>query len=169
MVYGAQMGGVRGRPVRKHRVYARGSAHGAWDLSSTSSSCRVRWRVRTGGLSFVGSGVIGPGRAAFFACASQGYFARWFLFLLRRRVFMARMFGCVRMRRRCVLLLACIAAVPACCMRLRTTYPRMSAGAGVTTRTPIVEYKQVTIASPSEGPPAQEITVVSTYMCRMHK
>ena len=83
---------------------------------------------------------------------------------------MARMFGCVRMRRRCVLLLACIAAVPACCMRLRATHPRMSAGgAGVTTRTPIVEYKQVTIASPSEGPPAQEITVVSTYMCRMHQ
>ena len=66
-------------------------------------------------------------------------------------------------------LLACIAAVPACCMRLRATHPRMSAGAGVTTRTPIVEYKQVTIASPSEGPPAQEITVVSTYMCRMHQ
>ena len=68
-----------------------------------------------------------------------------------------------------MLLLACIAAVPACCMRLRTTHPRMSAGAGVTTRTPIVEYKQVTIASPSEGPPAQEITVVSTYMRRMHQ
>ena len=83
-------------------------------------------------------------------------------------VLLARKFGCVRMRRRCVLL-ACIAAVPACCMRLRATHPRMSAGAGVTTRTPIVEYKQVTIASPSEGPPAQEITVVSTYMLGMRQ
>ena len=86
-----------------------------------------------------------------------------------RRVLLARKFGCARMRRRCVLLLACIAAVPACCMRLRATHPRMRAGAGVTTRTPIVEYKQVTIASPSEGPPAQEITVVSTYMRRMRQ
>lgn len=62
--------------------------------------------------------------------------------------------------RRTLALLACVAAVPACCMRLQTTHSRMSAGAGVTARTPIVEYKQVTIASPSEGPPAQEITVV---------
>ena len=36
----------------------------------------------------------------------------------------------------------------------------MSASAGATARTPVVVYEQVTIASPSEGPPAQEITVV---------
>lgn len=81
---------------------------------------------------------------------------------------MARKFVAPRMRRTFALL-ACVAAVPACCMRLQTTHPRMSAGAGVTARTPIVEYKQVTIASPSEGPPAQEITVVSTYMRRMRQ
>ena len=57
-------------------------------------------------------------------------------------------------------LLACLAAVPACCMRPQTTHPRMSASAGATARTPVVVYEQVTIASPSEGPPAQEITVV---------
>lgn len=84
---------------------------------------------------------------------------------LRRRVFLAASLA----RMRSLALLACVAAVPACCMRLQTTHPRMSAGAGVTARTPIVEYKQVTIASPSEGPPAQEITVVSTYMRRMRQ
>ena len=57
-------------------------------------------------------------------------------------------------------LLACLVAVPACCMQPQAAHPRMSAGTGVTARTPIVVYEQVTIASPSEGPPAQEITVV---------
>ena len=57
-------------------------------------------------------------------------------------------------------LLASLVAVPACCMRPQTTHLRMSASAGATVRTPIVVYEQVTIASPSEGPPAQEITVV---------
>jgi hypothetical protein len=32
--------------------------------------------------------------------------------------------------------------------------------AAAATRIPVVSYEQVTIASPSEGPPAQEITVV---------
>ena len=62
------------------------------------------------------------------------------------------------------MLLACL-AVPACCVRLQTSHPCMSANAVATARTPVVRtpvvvYEQVTIASPSEGPPAQEITVV---------
>ena len=168
MVYGGQRDGVRGRPVRKHRVYT-------GPRTVTGPSPTPRRVVECGGgcalVAYLSLGLELLGRVARISSRMHAKVTACTLvsFPPARRVFMARMFGCVRMRRRCVLLLACIAAVPACCMRLRTTYPRMSAGAGVTTRTPIVEYKQVTIASPSEGPPAQEITVVSTYMCRMHQ
>ena len=58
MVYGGQRDGVRGRPVRKHRVYT--GPRTVTGSPPLTPPRRVRWRVR---LSFVGSRAIGPDRA----------------------------------------------------------------------------------------------------------
>jgi hypothetical protein len=62
-----------------------------------------------------------------------------------------------------VLLISLVA--PTCCLhagspRRPRTQPAARMTAAAATRIPVVSYEQVTIASPSEGPPAQEITVV---------
>ena len=64
---------------------------------------------------------------------------------------------------RAVLLISLVA--PTCCLhagspRRPRTQPAARMTAAAATRIPVVSYEQVTIASPSEGPPAQEITVV---------
>ena len=93
MVYGAQMGGVRGRPVRKHRVYA-----GPRTVRGISPPPRLV--VECGGgcalVAYLSLGLELLGRVARVSSRMHPKvtLARWFLFLLRRRVFMARMFGC---------------------------------------------------------------------------
>lgn len=164
MVYGGQRDGVRGRPVYKHRVYT-GPRTVTGHHAGSPPPRRV---VECGGgcalVAYISLGLELLGRVGTYLLTID-HGGEDATRSPPRRVFLARKF----VMRRTSALLACVAAVPACCMRLQTTHPRMSAGAGVTARTPIVEYKQVTIASPSEGPPAQEITVVSTYMRRMRQ
>ena len=78
MVYGAQMGGVRGRPVRKHRVYA-----GPRTVRGISPPPRLV--VECGGgcalVAYLSLGLELLGRVA--RVSSRMHAARWLLFLPR--------------------------------------------------------------------------------------
>ena len=92
MVYGGQRDGVRGRPVRKHRVYT-----GPRTVTGSPPPRRV---VECGGgcalVAYLSLGLELLGRVArvVFAYASQVTDFTLVSFLLRRRVFLARKFGC---------------------------------------------------------------------------
>ena len=60
-----------------------------------------------------------------------------------------------------LLALALVPALVPAFKTARCSAPRMaSSAAAAATRTPVAVYEQVSIASPSEGPPRQDITVV---------